>query len=182
MLATITAQFCEKIADAGYTLGVYANLNWWNNYLTDSCFESWSRWVTQYNYQCAYTGDYWFWQCTSKGSVDGITGNVGLDFRLRRPSIEVYRLYNPYSGEHLYTLSSNERDNLRSIGWNYEGVGWYVLTSGSEVYRLYNPYTGGYLYTTSSSEYASLQIIGWNGEGVAWHIAPPPDTVHKVLS
>ena len=26
--------FCNKISNAGYQVGVYANLNWWNNYLT----------------------------------------------------------------------------------------------------------------------------------------------------
>lgn len=171
-LATIATQFCEKIADEGYVPGVYANLNWWTNYLTDSSFDSWSRWVAQYNSECTYTGDYRYWQCTSEGSVDGISGNVDLDFRLRESSVEVYRLYNPYSGEHLYTLSSSERDHLSSIGWNYEGIGWYAPTSGDSVYRLYNPYSGDHLYTTSSSEYASLQTIDWKGEGTAWHTAP----------
>ena len=36
----------------------------------------------------------------------------------------MYRLYNPYNGEHLYTASTLERDFLDSIGWNYEGIGW----------------------------------------------------------
>ena len=29
----------------------------------------------------------------------------------------MYRLYNPNSGEHHYTTSRSERDNLISIGW-----------------------------------------------------------------
>ena len=38
--------------------------------------------------------------------------------------IEMYRMYNRYSGEHFYTGSVTERDSLRTAGWNYEGVGW----------------------------------------------------------
>ncbi|MBC9721901.1 MAG: glycosyhydrolase, partial [Lactobacillus sp.] len=32
-------------------------------------------------------------------------------------SIPMYRVYNPYSGEHLYTRSTGERDNLKRYGW-----------------------------------------------------------------
>lgn len=83
-----------------------------------------------------------------------------------------YRLYNPYSGEHLYTESASERDNLVSLGWNYEGLGWNAPTSGSEVYRLYNPYSSDHHYTMSRDEYDSLVSIGWVGENVCWHSAP----------
>ena len=47
--------------------------------------------------------------------------------------ISVYRLYNPYAtgiyevGAHHYTKDTNERDYLVSLGWNYEGIGWYAL-------------------------------------------------------
>lgn len=36
--------------------------------------------------------------------------------------IPVYRMYNPNSGWHHYTLSSYERDSLRQVGWHYEGI------------------------------------------------------------
>ena len=57
-------------------------------------------------------------------------------------SISMYRMYNPNSGEHLYTRSVGERDNLKRYGWHYEGVAWQAPTSGSPVYRLYNRYNG----------------------------------------
>ena len=80
LLANMATTFCDKIKSAGYTPGVYANLNWWNNYLTDPVFDQWDRWVAQYNYECRYEGEYSFWQCTSSGSVDGISGNVDINF------------------------------------------------------------------------------------------------------
>lgn len=83
---------------------------------------------------------------------------------------QVYRLYNPYSGEHLYTLSKDENDFLSSIGWKSEGVAW-IAPGKAEitVYRLYNRFNGEHLYTTNKSEYDSLGKIGWTGEGIAWY-------------
>jgi hypothetical protein len=39
----------------------------------------------------------------------------------------VYRLYNPYSGDHFYTTSDSEYRQLGGIGWRQEGVAWYGL-------------------------------------------------------
>ena len=86
----------------------------------------------------------------------------------------MYRLYNPYNGEHLYTASTLERDFLDSIGWNYEGIGWIAPQGGSApVYRLNNPFSalGDHHYTTSIEEYETLQELGWEGEGIAWYSA-----------
>ena len=77
-------------------------------------------------------------------------------------SVAMYRLYNPYSGEHFYTSSESERDTCVAVGWSYEGVGWYApATSSSPVYRLYNPYSGDHHYTMSASERDMLVALGW---------------------
>ena len=80
----------------------------------------------------------------------------------------MYRLYNPYTGEHFYTANAGERDTLKSIGWTYEGVGWVAPLEGDPVYRLFNPYTDDHHYTTSASERDTLKSIGWRYEGVGW--------------
>lgn len=85
-MADMAEVFCSAIEEAGYTAGVYANLNWWNNYLTDDVFDNWDRWVAQYNTQCDYAGgDYRLWQCTSSGAIDGIDGRVDVNFEVRLP-------------------------------------------------------------------------------------------------
>ena len=80
LLANMAKTYCNKIEDAGYVAGVYSNTNWWNNYLTSSVFDQWDRWVAQYNYECRYKGEYTLWQCTSTGKVDGVKGNVDINF------------------------------------------------------------------------------------------------------
>lgn len=80
-IAEIASVFCDTVAASGYSVSVYANKNWWENYLTDPYFGQFSekRWVAQYNEVCTYSGDYMIWQCSSTGSIDGINGNVDLD-------------------------------------------------------------------------------------------------------
>ncbi len=79
-LSEFATIFCNAVSEAGFTPGIYANLNWWNNYLTDSCFSQWERWVAQYNNQCSYQGEYKIWQSASDASVAGVNGYVDVDF------------------------------------------------------------------------------------------------------
>ena len=88
LLANMAKTYCNKIEDAGYVVGVYSNTNWWNNYLTSSVFDQWDRWVAQYNYECRYEGEYTLWQCTSTGKVDGIKGNVDINFMFNSKYME----------------------------------------------------------------------------------------------
>lgn len=85
-------------------------------------------------------------------------------------SVPMFRLYNPNSGEHFYTRDVSERDDLKTIGWTYEGEGWTAPEdSGTPVYRLYNPNAGDHHYTTDENERNSLISLGWNDEGIGWY-------------
>ena len=87
-------------------------------------------------------------------------------------SQEMYRMYNPNSGEHFYTANSYERDNLKSLGWHYEGVGWVApVKSSVPVYRLYNSNAGDHHYTMNSYERDMLVSKGWRYEGIGWYSA-----------
>lgn len=84
--------------------------------------------------------------------------------------VSMLRLYNPYTGEHLYTASKSERVDLVERGWQFEGVGWVAPEhSNTPVYRLYNPHSGDHHYTMDRNEYDTLATIGWNQEGVGWY-------------
>lgn len=88
----------------------------------------------------------------------------------QQSKIRLLRLYNPYSGEHLYTTDTSEYAHLGSIGWHQEGTAWYAAASSSHpVMRLYNPYSGDHLYTTDLAEYASLALVGWRQEGTSFY-------------
>ena len=83
LLANMAATYCTAIQAAGYRPGVYSGLWWWDIYLTDPVFNSWSRWVAQWNTSCTYLGAYDMWQCTNEGVVDGIEGTVDMDVYYR---------------------------------------------------------------------------------------------------
>lgn len=70
--------FGDIIEAAGYQCGVYANLNWWNNYLPG--LERFTKWVAQYNTKCDYKGSNLdMWQYTDSGKVTGIKGDVDMN-------------------------------------------------------------------------------------------------------
>lgn len=80
----------------------------------------------------------------------------------------MYRLYNFWSGEHFYTASTSERDNLIKAGWMDEGIGWVAPTkSNTPVYRLYSG--TDHHYTTDISEKNHLVKVGWKYEGIGWY-------------
>lgn len=86
------------------------------------------------------------------------------------PVSTLWRLYNPYTGQHLYTSSDEERNRLRYYGWVFEGVAWDTPTNGNApVYRLYNQYNGDHHYTMDEKEYADLKVAGWTQEGVGFY-------------
>lgn len=64
----------------GLWAGIYANLYWNNTLLTDGWYNSKARWIAQWADNCTYGGEYGIWQYTSSGRIDGINGNVDLDY------------------------------------------------------------------------------------------------------
>ncbi len=71
--------FCRTIANAGYTAGVYGSRNWYNNNLHAEQLEQYCIWLAEYRSVPLYQGYYQMWQYTSKGSIDGIEGNVDMN-------------------------------------------------------------------------------------------------------
>ena len=73
--------FCNEIKKAGFKAGVYANLDWFKNYIDYKKIKEngFYIWLAQWNTkpELDITPD--FWQYTSKGKVHGIEGNVDLD-------------------------------------------------------------------------------------------------------
>lgn len=133
-------------------------------------------WVAQYLYgkpshQDLKNTSYGAWQFTSQMYFQG-TANLrkhNLDTSIDYGNIfdtsnglsEVYRLYNPNSGEHFYTQNFYEKNNLQNVGWRYEGIGWMTASSGQPVYRVYNPNAGDHYYTLSKWEAQQLVNKGW---------------------
>ena len=87
----------------------------------------------------------------------------------------VWRLYNRYNGDHMWTLDKAEYDSLVKAGWTGEGKAWQAPHKESMnegfVYRLYNPWSGEHLFTMDEGEYNQLGKAGWRQEGTAFESA-----------
>jgi Repeat of unknown function (DUF5648) len=90
---------------------------------------------------------------------------------------ELYRLLNPTTDDHLYTISGVERNNaITQAGYRYEGVACFVFAdqrAGSvPFYRSYNPVVHDHFLTTSVQERVGAIASGWQQEGVACYVLP----------
>lgn len=83
--------------------------------------------------------------------------------------VDLYRLYNSTTDEHLYTVDASEKNQLIGSGWTDEGVAWVTPSAAKDAaFELYNPTTGDRHYTTDMEEYVRLVLAGWDQEGLAW--------------
>lgn len=71
--------FCRTIKNAGYDAGVYGSRYWFNNNLHMDRLQDYYIWLAEYRSIPLYQGYYNMWQHTSKGKVDGISGNVDMN-------------------------------------------------------------------------------------------------------
>lgn len=81
----IAVAFLTRIKKAGYKVGIYCNLDWYNNVLSDA-LKQYDCWIARYP-----AGDNGSvqerlrptvgvgWQYSSKGNVDGINGNIDMN-------------------------------------------------------------------------------------------------------
>lgn len=96
-----TIAFCETMEAAGYFVGIYGSTySGFKERMDDSKLTAYAHWVAQYASKCTYSGQYGIWQYSSKGSVDGISGNVDLDYAyIDYPSIIKPGGFNGYTKE-----------------------------------------------------------------------------------
>lgn len=79
-LSKMCNRFCETISEKSFIPGIYANLNWLENYLDVSQFLNAKIWIAQYNSECTYQKPYMIWQYSKTGKINGISGNVDLNY------------------------------------------------------------------------------------------------------
>ena len=153
-IANIAKTFCNKLSAKGYTVGIYANKDWFTNYLTDSCFNNWTKWVAQYNTVCNYQGKYDMWQCSSTGRVPGISGNVDLNYS-----------YSPFENSYGGGNTNNGGTTTKySDGLNeIEGELYYFKNN-----RIDTSYTGLAQYG-NEWYYIENGKVNWNYTGLAQH-------------
>lgn len=74
--------FCQEIDAAGFTPMIYANKSMLEDQINASTLTDagYRIWLANYTKNTSYTGTFDFWQYSEKGSVDGIQGDVDMNF------------------------------------------------------------------------------------------------------
>lgn len=78
MLTTMSKYFCNFFRNYGYDSGVYANKNWFTNYLDINSLLDYKIWLAEWNNKITFKYKVDLWQYTSKGKISGIKGNVDI--------------------------------------------------------------------------------------------------------
>ena len=76
----ICIAFCERIEQAGYKSMIYANKDWLLNDLNLSRLSDYDIWLAHYTNETDFQYAYTMWQYTSGGTVNGIIGNVDMNY------------------------------------------------------------------------------------------------------
>ena len=80
----ICQAFCNKVKAAGYTPMVYANYTTLTNYLDYKTLQKQYRiWLANYTTKgtaTTYPGEYWMWQYSSSGKVNGLSGSIDMNY------------------------------------------------------------------------------------------------------
>ncbi len=149
--------FCETVEKAGYEPMVYANSSMLANKLNASDISSkYKIWLANYTSMTAYTGDYDFWQYSSKGTVNGITGNVDCNFWYQAAEAEKEEIpeENPVIiPNKVNGLAVGGRTNSR-IRLNWES------TEGATGYRIYR-------YDEAEDKYKEIKTLS-DGTQTTW--------------
>lgn len=79
VLADIVEYYCNKMEEAGYYVGIYANLDWFVNRLDSPKLDKFDHWLAQWSNKPTYQKPFGMWQYTSKLTLSGIDSFVDGD-------------------------------------------------------------------------------------------------------
>lgn len=163
ILTNICITFNSIIETNGRWTGVYANKNWYDNFLNkDEIKIRYTTWIATYvDAVDKYKGEYDIWQNSSKGRIDGITGYVDTNYMYRDLITEVKgttkkeevqtptKSVNELVDEVIAGLwgdGEDRKNRLRNAGYNYETIQSAVNS------KLSRPKTTTVIYTVKKGD------------------------------
>ena len=87
----VVVTFCEELEKDHYFVGVYANQNWWKNYLVG--INDYTKWVARYSSMEPQVENTDLWQYSSQGSLPGCSGRLDVNTLKRVTLIDEVRAY-----------------------------------------------------------------------------------------
>ena len=139
VITEIAIAFCREIEKAGYWAGIYANLNWFNNYLDyeklRKMFTLWVAHVDNTANQMKYEGKFDMFQYSWLGKVDGIIANVDMDVMYRDLVTDVRNSKNATNSNRksvdeiveevlkgMWGNGNERKEKLQNAGYEYDSI------------------------------------------------------------
>lgn len=167
-----TNAFCDYIKSKGYKVGFYLNQDYYKNWYDAATIKKYIIWLADYNttphYDCVYH------QYTSKGKVNGISGNVDMNF--------YYEQQEKKEEKSVQTKGTSAQDIINTMaGWIGKSMAKQTHRDIIDIYNNHKPlamgykvkYTDDYCDTTLSAAFIknnAVDLIGGTECGVQRHI------------
>ncbi len=128
--------FCQEVVARGYTPMVYGNPDMFTHYLNPGTISAaYQIWLAHYTTKTDYAGAYNYWQYSSTGRVNGITGNVDMNVRYVKDGGDVPVVPPVDSLEQPVLSSASNSNGAVTVKWqeiaNAAGYHIYRKTAGS---------------------------------------------------
>lgn len=137
--------FCSVISDAGYRPIVYLNQDWLTNHV-DIQQIPYDIWYARYGSKTNNCKNRTIWQCTPEGKVDGIDGNVTVEFAfVDYSSLIPADGWRKIDGNWYYM-----KNYLKQTGWVLVNEKWYYLDSNGAMIHDTTMEIDGVSYTFGS--------------------------------
>ncbi|MBR4868933.1 MAG: hypothetical protein IKU10_07235 [Clostridia bacterium] len=175
---------CRTLENAGYYAGMYTYTSFIQSYLDVSWLkDKYTMWIADYRATCGYNGPYDMWQYSSTGRVNGISGDVDMNycyfnfepivkskgFNGYEPSVTYpYKTDDGatmlYDGEFTYTISTGYGTNVSTVTEHTEGKKSLKMTCTTPNTQYNSSRVGGMAHQilTQKADLSSYDIIGFD--------------------
>lgn len=171
-LIDIINAFCMTIDAQGYYPMVYSNKNMFSQRMDNA---GWDRWVAQYADTLETNNNVCFWQYSSKGKVNGVGGNVDVNYQYKDYSSLIIpegflahngnvRFYQNWKMQRGWVAYNNTRYYIDAagnlvVGWFTDPSGTYYLSpaEGGSIARGQCQIDGADFYFTAEG----VKTSGW---------------------
>lgn len=155
--------FLNTVAQRGYVPCLYANKSFLENRVNASQIAQVAKiWLAHYNTVTGYAGDYEYWQFTSDGKVDGISGRVDMNvwYQGAMPNISARPPVPNASPQKVTGVKLKKRTNTTlTFTWNKQDSATYY-----NIYK-YDFDTDEYVYLGSTQGNVNSYYISGLPEG-----------------
>lgn len=176
-----TKTFCEYVESQGYKAGIYTNIDYYKNMYSQDLISKYVFWLAHYTSgNPAYTCD--FQQYSSSGKVNGISGNVDMDYHFgsiaqttttKKTTTTTKKATTGVTAQDAINIMDSWVGKSRSAGTHHDIIDLY--NSHKPLARGYAvTYSDAYCDTTISAVFIKLNavdLIGGTECGVEAHVA-----------